>query len=50
MTHGRLLFIGLNLSAAIHKQESLLIVLKLISNGSGFKPLLMKVLSEADQD
>jgi hypothetical protein len=34
MTRDRLLFIGSNLSTAVHKREPLLIVLKLISSGS----------------
>jgi hypothetical protein len=41
-----LVFIDLNISPVVHKQEPLLIVLELISNGSGLKPLLMKLLSE----
>jgi hypothetical protein len=41
----------LNLLAAVHKREPLLIVLELlISSGFGLKPLLMKVLLEAVQD
>jgi hypothetical protein len=47
MTRGRLLFIGLNLSAAVHKREPLLILLELIDSDSKFKPFLMKALSEA---
>jgi hypothetical protein len=50
MTRGGLLFIGSNLSAAVHKREPLLIVLEIISSSSEFKPLLMEVLSEAIQN
>jgi hypothetical protein len=46
MTRDRLLIICLNLSTTVHKREPLLIVLKLISSDSGFKPIMMKVLSE----
>jgi hypothetical protein len=47
---GRATIIGLNLSTIVHKVEPLVIVLDLISNGSGLKPLLVKVLSAAIQD
>jgi hypothetical protein len=50
MTKGGLLFIGSKLSAMVCKIELLLIVLKLINNGSSLKPLLMKVLSAIVQD
>jgi hypothetical protein len=50
MTQDGLLFICLNLSTTVHKREPLLIVLEVISSGFGFKPLLMKVLSEAVHD
>jgi hypothetical protein len=49
-TRGGLVFIDSNLSSVVHKRESLLIVLELISSGSGLKLLLMKVLSEVVQD
>jgi hypothetical protein len=48
-SRGGLLFIGSKLSEAVCKQEILLIVYELISSGSVFKLLLMKVLSEAVQ-
>jgi hypothetical protein len=38
-----LLFIGSKLLAAVLKLESQLVVLELISSGSGLKPLLRKV-------
>jgi hypothetical protein len=41
-----LVFIDLNISPVVRKREPLLIVLELISNGSGLKPLLVKLLSE----
>jgi hypothetical protein len=44
---GRATIIGLNLSTTVHKVEPLVIVLDLISNDSGLKPLLIKVLSAA---
>jgi hypothetical protein len=47
---GRATIIGLNLSTIVHKVEPLVIVLDLISNGSGLKPLLVKVLLAAIQD
>jgi hypothetical protein len=50
MTWDGLLFICLKLSEAVLKLEPLLIVLELISSGSGLKPLLIKVLSAAVQD
>jgi hypothetical protein len=50
MTWDGLLFICLKLSEAILELEPLLIVLELISSGSGLKPLLIKVLSAAVQD
>jgi hypothetical protein len=49
-TRGDLLFIGSKLSAAVYKLEPLLIVLELISNGSGLKLLLMNVLLIMVQD
>jgi hypothetical protein len=45
-----LLFIGSKLLASVLKLESLLIVLELISSGSGLKPLLRKVLVVAVED
>jgi hypothetical protein len=50
MIWGGLVFIDSNISAAVYKREPLMIVLELISIGSGLKLLLMKVLSEAVQD
>jgi hypothetical protein len=47
---GGLLFIGLKLSTTVYKRELLLIVVELISSGSGLKLLLVKVLSVAVQD
>jgi hypothetical protein len=49
-TWGGLLFIGSKLSATILKLEPFLIVLELISNSFDLKPLLMKILSTADQE
>jgi hypothetical protein len=45
-----LLFICLKLSETVLELEPLLIVLELISSGSGLKPLLIKVLSAVIQD
>jgi hypothetical protein len=50
MTRDKLLFIGLKLSTTVYKRELLLIVVELISSGSGLKLLLVKVLSVAVQD
>jgi hypothetical protein len=48
-SQGELLFIGSKLLEVVRKQEPLLIVFKLISNCSIFKPLLIDVLSAAVQ-
>jgi hypothetical protein len=50
MSWGGLLFIGSKVSKVILNLQLLLIVLKLISSGSGLKPLLMKALLASVQD